>query len=345
MPVADDEPLHDFPDRALRQLLPYPQHLRSLLRHVVPALADGFDYDRARLLEREFPLDDWRRRASDLLFLIPYRTAAEERWTLVCVLIEHQSKADPLMPLRTLLYAVLVWEREWKTWHEQPTPRAPLRLTPVLPIVFHTGPRTWSSHHELKDLLGEPAEFHAFAPQWQPLFWDLASMAPETLLNSGEEWLQALAIVRAEDASSEAFGNVYNKVLERLESLAAREPVRYYDLMRLILTWGLWRRPQEEREQIQQAAITSQRNAAHREEIRTMGQTIAEWYVEEGKNKGIQEGQLRALRNTLRIQLQARFQTVPEALQQRIEATTDLEKLQSCLLQVLQIHDLQELQL
>src|SRR5947208_1915321 len=114
MPVAADDPLHDFPDRAVRQALRYPQHLHSLLRHVVPALADGFDCQRVRFLEREFPLDDWRRRESDLLFLVPYRTAAEEVQALVCVLIEHQSKPDPVMPLRTLLYAVLFWEREWK---------------------------------------------------------------------------------------------------------------------------------------------------------------------------------------------------------------------------------------
>jgi hypothetical protein len=249
------------------------------------------------------------------------------------------------MPLRMLLYAVLFWEREWKTWHDQSTPRAPLRLTPALPIVFHTGPNTWSSHRELKDLLGEPADFHAFAPQWQPLFWDLASLSPEALLDSADAWLQTLAVVRAEDAPSEAFLNVYNRVLEGLEPLAARDPVRYYDLMRLSLTWGLWRRPQEEREQVQQAAIASQRNAVHREEIQSMGMTIAEWYVEEGKKKGVQEGQLRALRKMLRIQLQDRFQSVPEALQQRIEATTDLEKLESCIRQVLHINDLQELQL
>jgi hypothetical protein len=146
-----------------------------------------------------------------------------------------------------------------------------------------------------------------------------------------------LAVVRAEDASSEAFLNVYNAVLERLEPLAAGEPVRYYDLLRFILTWGLWRRPQEEREQIQQAAIASQRDAIHREEIRTMGQTIAEWYVKEGR--------LQALRDTLRDQLEERFQTVPGALQQRIEATTDIEKLQLCLRQVLHINDPQELSL
>jgi hypothetical protein len=278
-----------------------------------------------------------RRRPSDLLFLIPYRTAAEEQWALVCVLIEHQSSADPLMPLRMILYAVLFWEREWKAWHDQPTPRAPLRLTPVLPIVLHSGPKTWSSHRELKDLLGEPADFHAFAPRWQPLFWDLASLSPQALLDSAEEWLQTLAVVRAEDASSESFLKVYNTVLERLEPLAAREPVRYYDLLRFILTWGLWRRPQEEREQIQQAALASQRDAVHREEIRTMGQTIAEWYVKEGR--------LQALRDTLRLQLEERFQTVPEALQQRIEATTDIEKLQLRLRQILHINDVHDLPL
>jgi hypothetical protein len=180
-------------------------------------------------------------------------------------------------------------------------------------------------------------EFHAFAPRWQPLFWDLASLSPQALLDSAEEWLQTLAVVRAEDASSEAFLNVYNTVLERLEPLAAREPVRYYDLLRLILTWGLWRRPQEEREQIQQAAIASQREAVHREEIRTMGMTIAEWYVKEGR--------LQALRDTLRDLLEERFRSVPEALQQRIEATTDVEKLQVCLRQVVHIKDPQELPL
>lgn len=341
MPVADDKPLRDFADRALRQLLRYPQHLRSTLQRAIPALADGFDCERARLLEREFPLDDWRRRESDLLFLIPYRTAVGEQWALVCVLIEHQSKPDPLMPLRTLLYAVLFWEREWKNWHDQPKPRPTLRLTPVLPIVFHTGPKTWGSNRELTDLLGEPAEFHAFAPRWQPLFWDLTSMSPQALLDSADEWLQTLAVVRAEDASAEPFANVYNEVLERLEPLAVSDPVRYYDLLRMVLTWGLWRRPSEERQQLQQAAIASQRGAARQEEMRTMSQTIAEWYVEEGEKKG----QLRTLRNMLRILLEERFHTLPEALQQQIEATTDVAKLESSLRQVLRINGPEELQL
>ena len=92
--MFDDLPLRDFPDRAIRELLLHPEHLRSVLRQVVPAHAERFDCERREPLDREFPLDDWRRRQSDLLFLVPYRADAGEMWTLVCVLIEHQSAAD-----------------------------------------------------------------------------------------------------------------------------------------------------------------------------------------------------------------------------------------------------------
>jgi len=38
----------------------------------------------------------------------------------------------------------------------------------------------------LHDLLGEPAEFHAFVPQWAPLFWELGRHDADELLLSGE---------------------------------------------------------------------------------------------------------------------------------------------------------------
>lgn len=67
--------LHDFPDRAIRGLLANAGNLREMLGAAVPDLAPRFDCDRAELQPPAFPLDDWRHRESDLLFLIPYRTA------------------------------------------------------------------------------------------------------------------------------------------------------------------------------------------------------------------------------------------------------------------------------
>jgi hypothetical protein len=98
--------MRDLPDRIIRDSLKHPANLRAFLSRAVPALAGEFDCDRARLLDREFPLDDWRRREADLPFEIPFRTGPEEWSALVVVLIEHQSDTDPLMPLRLLYFAV-----------------------------------------------------------------------------------------------------------------------------------------------------------------------------------------------------------------------------------------------
>ncbi len=112
MPTA--EPPQDFRDQAIREQLQQPDNLRELLHEALGELADGFLCEQREVLQREFPLEDWRHRESDLLFRIPYRTPSETVPVFVCVLLEHQSRPDPRMPLRTLLYGVLYWEREWK---------------------------------------------------------------------------------------------------------------------------------------------------------------------------------------------------------------------------------------
>jgi hypothetical protein len=148
MGSAEESP-RDLADRILRETLRHPANLRALLRQVVPDLAAGFDCEHARLLDREFPLEDWRRREADLPFEVPFRYDTGEGLALVCVLIEHQSNTDPLMPLRTLLYALLYWDRQWKEWAAQPKPRGSLRLRPVLPIVLYTGSTAWGSNSTL----------------------------------------------------------------------------------------------------------------------------------------------------------------------------------------------------
>jgi len=127
--MAATPALHTMPDRALRDSLRHPEHLRSLLRQAAPALAESFDYARMKPIERAFDLDDWRGREADLLFEVPFRTNVD-RAALVCVLIEHQSDPDPLMSLRMLLDAALYWERQWRDHQQASPPRSPLRLCP-----------------------------------------------------------------------------------------------------------------------------------------------------------------------------------------------------------------------
>ena len=175
--LTDDTRFHDFPDHALRTLLENPSNLREQVEMSLPAIAARLDFDRRELLHREFVLPDWRSREADLVFRIPYRDAAD-RWVLLVLLLEHQSSADPVMPLRMFLMAALFWEREWKAWAAHHEPNQPLRLTPVLPLVVHTGRQPWNTNRNVADLIDAPPELRAFSPQWRLVLWDLPEQDP-----------------------------------------------------------------------------------------------------------------------------------------------------------------------
>ncbi len=347
MTLPDDAP-HQFVDRMMRQTLTHPDNLRSLLLQVVPHLAAGFDCGKARLLEREFPLDDWRHREADLPFEIPYRLGTAERWALVCVLLEHQSDTDPLIPLRLLYFAVVYWERQWYEWERLPKKGRPaLTLAPVLPIVLYTGARPWGSNRKLIQLLGEPKAFHVFAPAWEPLFWNVADQSAEALLHSGEAWLQLLAVIRSQEADAANFVRVFGEVFGRVQNLHGEDHPRWYDLLRAVWAWGHWRRPPAERAGLAAAAEASQTDLSRRQEVQVMANTIAEALLEEGMAKGREEGMAKGAlleaRELLRGLLEERFGALPEALRQRIEGATDLARLRAACRQSLHLTKVDEL--
>ncbi len=116
--------------------------------------------------------------------------------------------------------------------------------------------------------------------------------------------------------------------------------MRWYDLMRIILSWGLWRRPREERATLLAAAEAAQADVNRRKEIGLMGQTIAESIWEEGWTKGEEAGARRVLQRVLT----ARFGQLPEDVVRRIAACTDLARLTAAAEQVLRLDKPEDLQ-
>ena len=281
MTFFNDPPLHDFPDRAIRKLQAIPAHLRELVQAVAPALAARLDFERRTELKRDFPLPDWRRRETDLLFHVPFRAGEPADETLLCLLIEHQSAEDPPAPLRTLWYAVLYWERQWRAWADDHQRGDPLRLCPVLPILLHTGNEPWTAARGLRELMTGPAELHAHVPDWRPLFFDLAERTPESLLASMGAWLPALAVVRAEEDERERFQAVLTEVLRKLTTIHDAEPLRWHELLDFVLSWGLRRRPRAERQTVYDAVLASQQQAELRQEMEQMAHTLGQTWEQE----------------------------------------------------------------
>ncbi len=349
MPLPEDSPLRTLPDRVLRQSLIRPANLRALLKQAIPEFADRFDYESITLLDREFPRDDWRRREADLPFEIRYRLDEEERTAFVCVLIEHQSATDTLVPLRMLYFATGYWDRQWRAWAGLPTPRPSLRLHPVLPLVLYTGVRPWGSNRSLVELLDEPKALHRFAPIWEPLYWNLADQSPQSLLDSGEAWLQMMAVLRVDDADTAAFRSVYMEALRRLESTDDSDRPRWEELIRVILTWGQQRRPRDEGDDLKTVAAAVHNNAERQRRVLTMGQTIADTLYDEGVQKGIEKGigkgELSRTRLFLRLLLEEHFGVLSPALIQKIDSSEDEARLMKAALKVSRMTSIDELQI
>ena len=269
----DPEELHQFPDRLFRRELQIPGNLRELMEDLDSELAGRLDFDRMELREREHIFEDWRRFERDLPFLIPYRSEPD-RYVLLCVLLEHQSQTDRLMPLRMLLYGSMFWESEWKAWEACDPKPGPLELTPIVPVVFHTGLTRWLSNRTLAELVRGPEELRQLAPQWPVRFWDLADRTADQLLAASSPWLNTLAVVRATNDDSAGFQAVFTAAAERLVGLVTRERLRWRELMWMLISWAIRRRPRDERPALVAAALEHQPDPNSQEEVQIMSTTL-----------------------------------------------------------------------
>jgi hypothetical protein len=338
MPLFDRPPVHNFPDRAFRDALEQVENLRDVLVLAVPEIASHLVFEQARYIKPAFLLEDWRGRESDLLCLILYRVSeTEDGLVLICVLLKHQSRPDPLLPLRVLLYAVLFWEQQWKEYERRHEEGAPLRLTPVVPVVFHTGSGEWSSNRRLADLFQGPEALRAYGPQWPLLFWDLAARTPEDLLGSDGPFAQFLAVVRAEESDAERFRQVFTRLAERLEPLAGQDKMRWRDLLWLMLSWVVQRRPDEECETLTRTLVDTQHDLALREEVQAVSEATKQTWVQkkmaEARAQVSRETLRETLRDTLIALLENAFKELPESLLTSIRACEDVDRLKAAILQ------------
>jgi hypothetical protein len=113
--------------------------------------------------------------------------------------------------------------------------------------------------------------------------------------------------------------------------------VRWHDLVEFIVSWALRRRPEEERNNLIAAAQASEGTVAGQQEVPSMGRTIAEALMDEAR--------IMLARELLRSSLEERFGPLPQALVERIDTSTDLERLKRGVRHVSQLASLDDLDL
>ena len=150
----------------------------------------------------------------------------------------------------------------------------------MLPVLLYTGELPWGSARTIRDLLGGPAAFHPYAPDWGPIFWSLADRTPQQLLDGGA-FMQVLAVMRVTREEQEVFERVFTEAVRRMQQLQGQDEVRWYELLNFALQYAVWRRPGTERQRL--VELAAENNPGREREVRVMAQTIAEAYVNEGR--------------------------------------------------------------
>ncbi len=326
---AKDLP-HDFPDRAIRDILSHPDNMRELLSRVIPELVALLDFARRQEVSPTFLLDDYRERESDLLFEVPFLNGTDRPPLLICLLIEHQSSVDDVMPLRLLFYAVSYWEKQWRQWASSHARGQRLRLTPVVPVVFYTGSQSWDGYQTLDELFETIEPLQVCIPKWKTWLCDLTTFDPGELVQRSEAFWQAMAVVRSEQAAREEFFKILKEALNHLEPVAEQDRPRWDQLQKLVLYWTFYRRSKKDREQALTLVRSTQTGVLFRQEIEAMAKQIEMSYEQEiileSKKKGREEAMAEVVerdRHILQKILLRRFGAIPEMVQQKIAAADE----------------------
>jgi predicted transposase YdaD len=127
-------------DGAYKKLFSSKEMVRALIAHHFDwEMAQELDFDAMRSLNVEFRAGALNRRDGDMIWEIP---AAGGDRVYVMLMLEFQSRVDPTMAIRVLLYTALLYDH---LLTQGLTLRDDSKLPPVLPVVLYNGRRTWNA--------------------------------------------------------------------------------------------------------------------------------------------------------------------------------------------------------
>lgn len=339
MPKTQDTQIEHFPDRSLRRLLQDSEYVRGLVQIIAPDIEAFLDFSRITYEKRSFISKALQERESDVLLSVPFREDTDATDTdvlFIYILIEHQSTVDKTMGFRLLSYMVQIWESQRREWETEKRPENERRLQPILPILFYTGDRPWTTPVSLTTIMDVPEILERFVPSFDTLFLGVKETEAEALTQSGHPLGWLLRVLQKEHSDeteiSEALADAMSHIASVDEDFAPQiaEALRYF--VQLIFH----RRSLEERDTL--VDIIRQHIYDHKE-LETMAQTTAEFLIEQGKVEGEAKGKQDAV---LKL-LQFKFQNVPEVLSREISNTHNLTRLDVLLEQAMTAQSLDEI--
>ena len=315
-----------FPENGLKVLLENPGNVRDLLHLLGVPAVPRIDFPHMQVEPAQFVQRDYRHLESDVVLRAPLRVAARgrARWITIYILIEHQSEPDRCMVFRVREYVLQIYKRQLRDWQQGHGSLDEFRFQPVLPVVLYSGTRAWDRLARFAELLEADEDLTGLTPEFLPLFLNVSQASAATLEAQGGAFGLLLRLVQQRRLRRAVFERTLRQVVRALEEqLAKADRGRWLELLSYLSALIYHEREKPEQEPMWQLVEASVQEDPHRREVFDMGQTMAEYLMEQGEARGA----LRARREMLLVQLREKFKRVPAGVVKRVEGTESVEQL------------------
>ncbi len=309
-------------DRFFRHFLGHPERARAFIQHFLPKpVVAHLDLNALEVVDASFVDPDLRSHQGDLLCRTRLRSGEE---AYVYFLFEHKSYPDPWVGWQVLRYMMRIWEGMW---------REERRLVPIVPVVVYHGERVWQAPTDFGTLLGVPEGMRPHVPDFAYLLYDLniiedAALQVDAMLAAG---LLLMKYIRRPELRErlDAIGRLMREVMEAETGVEA-----VVALLRYLAEAGRYV-GEEDVERVVKALPRGGEIMA----------TVAQKWVEQGLQRGLEQGLLRARREDILALLEMRLQPRREWLDyvaQQLERIDDAARLQALHLAAAQVSSPQE---
>ncbi len=319
-------------DRSRRQLFTHRRMLKDLLRGFIklPWIKD-LDFSTLKKLSTDYVVDGLDERIGDVVWEV---RRGKGQPVYVLVLIEFQSRCDPMMPLRMLGYVVLFHQRLVK---ERPLKKGE-KLPAVLPILCYSGEEEYTAALEMLDLIDAvPTGLEACQPSMRyhlidELRWPCSAFVG--VKNALAAFLQL------QQSGPEAIRDL---VLEEevLDWLEQESP----DLLRDLLDWmSLVLLPRRQPDTpIPKFKMLDELKTYMEKDMETWSDMLMAKGEAVGLARGESQGRVKEAREAIVLVLNARFGSTPAEILEQLAAIDALTRLHDILEQALRIVSLDEL--
>jgi predicted transposase/invertase (TIGR01784 family) len=273
--------------------------------YLPPAVAETLDLDSLALQSGSFVDEDLQEQFADLLYQVHLHDGED---AYLYLLLEHKSYPDPETPFQLLRYLVRIWERDRRDDKD---------LRPIVPVVVYHGRSRWRIATDFAGLFTGPAALRPYWPQFRYELQDLSALSDEEV--RGTVHLQ-IALLVLKYIFDPALRGRLEEIFLMFRDLAEAETALEY--LRTVLYYigkASAHLEPDEMVTIVQQTLTDEGNE--------IMQTVADYWIEQGREQGIEQGIERGridnLQENILDLLRIRFELVGEEITERITAVTD----------------------